>query len=170
MEYRICHAPQIRLLLPSLIWLLYMHSIQNCMVSCKSEKASCLSAQKRWCFLTALDYIVLFLVFKMNDAFILHDYSAHSEDRIIYFLQYVNTLQKLIFLYNTLIIQSNWGTDQFQMLPGIHVMSFFPFLSILISRYFQKADQANFISMKKEQVKPKNNKYIVRDPPSEVLV
>lgn len=99
----------------------------------------------------------------MDDAFILHDYSTHSEDTIIYFLQYVNTLQKLIFLYNRFIIQRNWGTEL------AHMMWFFPFLSMLISRYFQKADQANFISMKKEKVKSRNNKYIVRDHPSEVL-
>jgi len=47
----------------------------------------------------------------MDDAFILHDYSTHSGDRIINFLQYVSTLQKLIFIYNSLIIQRNWGAD-----------------------------------------------------------
>ena len=128
-ERKIWHAPQIRLPVKSLIWLLYAHSMQNCMMSCKTEKASCHSTQERWC-LTAIDYIGLSLVFKMDDIFILHDYSIQSADRIIYFLQYISTLQKLTSLYNTLFIQKNWRADQFDILLHVHMLWILLFLSM----------------------------------------
>lgn len=100
------------------------------MMSCKTDKASCHSAQERQCFLTAIDYIGLSLVFKMDDAFILHGYSTHSADRFIYFLQYISTLQKLISLYNTLFIQRNWGADQFDILFDVRGLWILLFLSM----------------------------------------
>lgn len=59
--------------------------MQNCMVSCKTEKVSCLSAQKRWCFLTAIDYTFLSFVIKMDDAFILKIIQHTQETGLLIF-------------------------------------------------------------------------------------
>lgn len=73
----------------------------------------------------------------MDDAFILHDYSTYPEYRIINFLQYVSTLQKLIFIYNSLNIQKNWGADEFDILLNVYGMCILPFWVHLLQGMFK---------------------------------
>lgn len=112
----------------SLMYFLYTHFLQSCMVICSTEKVACHSTWKRWRFLRAIVCIGLSLVFKLDAAFFLHDYWTHSADRIIYFLQYISTLQKLVFLYNTHFFQMNWGTECFDIL--FHVWGLWILLSL----------------------------------------
>lgn len=106
----------IRLSVQSLMWLLYRHFLLNCMVICKTVKVACHSAGERWRSLRAIVCIGLSLVFKLDGAFFQHDYWTQSADRIIYFLQYISTVQKLVSLYNILFIKMNWGTECFDIL------------------------------------------------------
>lgn len=148
---KIWNTPKIRLPVQSLVGFLYTYSMQNCMLNCKTEKPFCQRCTGEMMLFNNC-WLYWFFLSVQNDTFILHDYSTHSGDRIIHFLQYLSTLQELVSLYDILFIQRNWGADMISHLTFTGGEFYFFWVCISTS-YVQKADPLNFIFMNEEPVK-----------------